>query len=154
MIDKQRLGTFVLGGAVGVLAGVLLAPRSGREIRGSIADRAGEARDRSRESYFETQERLRERFAEMGEAESRRPAGTEEVSVGPAASDPAYEPAPYAPGPEVPPVEGLRDVSLETHEEEPVRRGPGDRSEELRRKVRETRDRLRRRADDSGGGPA
>ncbi|MDQ4105836.1 MAG: YtxH domain-containing protein [Actinomycetota bacterium] len=152
MIDKQRLGTFVLGGAVGVLAGILLAPRSGRELRGSIADRAGEARDRGRESYFETQERLRERFAEMGEAEPRRPVGTEEVSVGPAAGDPEYA-DPYVPAPEAPPVEGLRDVSRETHDED-APRDSGDRSEELRRKVRETRDRLRRRADDSGGGPA
>lgn len=154
MIDKQRLGTFVLGGTVGVLAGILLAPRSGRELRGSIADRAGEARDRSRESYFETQERVRERFAEMGEAEPRPPRITEEVSVGPAADDPAYEPAPYDLGSEASPGEGLRDVSWEAHEEEPVRQDSEDRSEELRRKVRETRDRLRRRTDDSGGGPA
>src|SRR3712207_2501352 len=55
VLDKQRLRTFLLGGAVGILAGILLAPRSGRELRGSIADRAGEARERSRETYFEAQ---------------------------------------------------------------------------------------------------
>lgn len=150
MIDKQRLGTFVLGGAVGALVGVLLAPRSGRELRGSIADRAGEAHDRGRESYFETQERLRERLAEMGESNSRRPASSEEIPVGPSAG-PDQEPSP-----EPPRLQGLRDVSRETREtsdsgqqedDQPV----GDRSEELRRKVRETRDRLRRTKNPGGG---
>jgi hypothetical protein len=61
MLDKQRLRTFVLGGVVGALAGILLAPRSGKELRGSIASRAGEARERGRETYFEAQERMQER---------------------------------------------------------------------------------------------
>ena len=149
MIDKQRLGTFVLGGAVGALVGILLAPRSGRELRGSIADRAGEARDRGRESYFETQERLRERLAEMGEGEPRGPVDTEEVSFGPAAG-PAQEPS-FGPGPSGPRLQGLRDVSGEPGEEEPGDQPAGDRSEELRRKVQETRARLRRRTEDPGG---
>lgn len=156
MIDKQRLGTFVLGGAVGALVGVLLAPRSGRELRGSIVDRAGEAHDRGRESYFETQERLRERLAEMGEGDSRRPAPSEEIPVGPSVG-PDQELS-SEPGTEDPRLQGLRDVSRETREEEtsgqqkddqPI----GDRSEELRRKVRETRDRLRQ-TKNPGGGPA
>ena len=155
MIDKQRLGTFVLGGAVGALVGVLLAPRSGRELRGSIADRAGEAHDRGRESYFETQERLRERLAEMGESDPRRPAPSEEIPVGPSAG-PAQESSPEPGGSEDPRLQGLRDVSRETREtsdsgqqeDDPPM---GDRSEELRRKVRETRDRLRRTNNPGGG---
>ncbi len=152
MIDKQRLGTFVLGGAVGALVGILLAPRSGKELRGSIAERAGEARDRSRESYFETQERLRERLAEMGEGEARRPADSGEVSVGPATGlgqEPLPEPDVAAPRPQ-----GLRDVSRAPEEAPGESEGgqpAGDRSEELRRKVQETRSRLRRRTEDPGG---
>ena len=156
MIDKQRLGTFVLGGAVGALVGVLLAPRSGRELRGSIADRAGEARDRSRESYFETQERLRERLAEMGESDSRRPDPSEEIPVGPSAG-PDQEPY-SSPTLEGPRLQGLRDVSRETREnpsdpgQQEDDRPVDDRSEELRRKVRETREQLRRRTKSPGGG--
>ncbi|HKZ27325.1 MAG TPA: YtxH domain-containing protein, partial [Rubrobacteraceae bacterium] len=47
MVDKQKIGTFVLGGIAGALAGILLAPKSGKELRGSIANRAGEARERT-----------------------------------------------------------------------------------------------------------
>ncbi len=154
MVDKQRLGTFVLGGAVGALVGVLLAPRSGRELRGSIADRAGEARDRSRESYFETQERLRERLAGMGEEDPRQPVSSEEIPVGPS-SGPEQEIS-SEPGSAGPRLQGLRDVSRETRKEPAGQQKDDqptdDRSEELRRKVRETRDRLRRRAKNPGGG--
>lgn len=169
MIDKQRIRTFILGGAVGALVGIVLAPRSGKELRGSIADRAGEARDRSRENYFETQERLRERLAEMGEGETRRPVNPEEVSLRTTgAGTPIQEPSP-GPSAHQHHLRGLRDVSRETEEtsaeplaeptgqpeeDEPTKDRTGDRSEELRRKVQETRDRLRRRAEGPGDGRA
>lgn len=172
MIDKQRIKTFILGGAVGALVGIVLAPRSGKELRGSIADRAGEARDRSRENYFETQERLRERLAEMGEGETRRAKSPEEVPLGSTgAGTPVQEPPPE-PKPDVsvpsdrPHLRGLRDVSRETRDEQGAQPegdkpvddrmsdGSGDRSEELRRKVQETRDRLRRRTEGPGDGQA
>ena len=71
MVDRQKLGTFVLGGVAGALAGILLAPRSGRELRGSIASRAGEARERGREGYFEARERARERAAAVRDVPPR-----------------------------------------------------------------------------------
>lgn len=150
MIDKQRLRTFVLGGAVGALVGILLTPRTGREVRGSISDRVGEARDRGREGYFETQERLRERLAEMGESETLRSVDTEEATVG-SEVGPGGEP-PFA-GPGGIRLRGLRDVSLDTqeHSGQTGDQPAVDRSEELRRKVRETRDRLRRRTEGPGG---
>lgn len=81
--DKQRLGTFLLGGAVGALAGILLAPRSGRETRGSISNRAGEARERSREAYFDAQERVREHVSKGRDSFDQRPEErAEEESVG------------------------------------------------------------------------
>src|SRR5215208_5546424 len=72
VLDKQRLRTFLLGGAAGILAGIFLAPRSGWELRGSIMERAGEARERGRETLFEAQERMQERLAETCEGSSRR----------------------------------------------------------------------------------
>jgi gas vesicle protein len=137
VLDKQRLRSFVLGGAAGLLAGILLAPRSGKELRGSIRDRAGEARERSRESLFEAQERMQERISEVREGPDRR-AG---------APGPPAEPPEAAPGSQSRPF--LRDVSR--GEDEPAERG-GERSEELRRKVRETRARLRSNLDRPGGG--
>jgi gas vesicle protein len=129
VLDRQRLRTFVLGGAVGAILGILLAPRSGKELRGSLANRAGEARERGRETYFDAQEQMRERMAEVREGPRGRP---EAVDLG--ASSPASGGAgaqrPY-----------LRDVSRDVGSEavdESARR-----SEELRRKVRETRERLR-----------
>src|SRR3712207_9333207 len=78
VLEKQRLRTFLLGGDAGTLAGILLAARSGRELRGSIANRAGEARERGRETYFEAQERVQERFAE---ARERAPRGEEDRPI-------------------------------------------------------------------------
>ena len=167
MLGKERLRTFLLGGAAGVLAGILLAPRSGRETRGSIADRAGEARERSRETFFDRQERMRERLAEG--REGRRPApGPEappdaadlqnlQTGVGPYgvetppedtfveeafAEDVAAEEAPRP---------RLRDVSHGAADEGAGREA--ERAEELRRKVRETRARLRGRLDEGVPSP-
>ena len=107
MLDRQRLRTFLLGGAAGILAGILLAPRSGKELRGSVMERAGEARERSRETLFEARERMQEHLSEAREGPYRSP--------------------PEPPG-----------------SEEPAG-WDAERSEELRRKVRETRARLKGR---------
>ncbi len=138
-MDKSRLRTFLLGGAAGLLAGVLLAPRSGRELRGNLADRAGEARERSRESYFDAQEQLRERMAASRE-NRRRPPETTAEDVPPESHITSVPPR-------------LRDVSSDV-EDAAVREADLEmqRSEELRRKVRETREKLRGRRD-VGRGP-
>lgn len=135
MLDKQRLRTFVLGGAVGALVGILLAPRSGRELRGSLANRAGEARERGRETYFEAQEQMRERLAEVREGSLQR---HDTVDPDEPASETTGAQRPY-----------LRDVSRAA--EEPGETTTAERSEELRRKVRETRERLRGRKDSDLG---
>ena len=128
MLDKQRLGALLLGGAAGILAGILLAPRSGKELRGSVMERAGEARERGRETLFEARERVQERLSEA--REGPRP--------DPSADAPPEDAA-------TPPRSHLRDVSRGV-EDEPVGRD-AERSEELRRKVRETRARLKGRLD-------
>ena len=146
MLDKQRLRTFLLGGAAGILAGILLAPRSGKELRGSIADRAGEARERSRETYFEAQERMRERLAEAREGSRPRPEEADLRTAG--AAGPSSED-------ETPVTQRrprLRDVSRDVAEGEPQEQTAAERSEELRKKVRETRARLTERLDGSVSG--
>lgn len=45
------LGTFILGGLIGAAAGLLFAPRSGRETREFLADRAVDYWDRADELY-------------------------------------------------------------------------------------------------------
>jgi gas vesicle protein len=110
VLDRRRLRTFLLGGAAGILAGILLAPRSGRELRGSVMERAGEARERGRETLFEARERMQERLSEAREGPHRSP------------------PEPSGP----------------RQEDEPAG-WDAERSEELRRKVRETRARLKGR---------
>ena len=123
MLDKQLLRTFLLGGAAGILAGILLAPRSGKELRGSVMERAGEARERGRETLFEARERMQERLSEVRDVPRPDPSGPENAAT--------------------PRRSHLRDVS---RGEEPVGRD-AERSEELRRKVRETRARLKGRLD-------
>ena len=130
MLDRQRLRTFVLGGAVGALVGILLAPRSGKELRGSLANRAGEARERGRESYFEAQEQMRERLAEIREGSRERP---EVVDLGSSPLPGGKTARPH-----------LRDVSKDAlggEADEGIT--TAERSDELRRKVKETRERLR-----------
>ena len=131
--------TFVLGGAVGALVGILLAPRSGRELRGSLANRAGEAREKGRERYFGAQEQMRDRLAEAREG-PRKPRPDVANLGGPS---PQEEEEPEMPRPR------LRDVSKDVvgGAEESA---DEERSEELRRKVKETRERLRGR---EGGEP-
>ncbi len=122
MLDKQRLRAFLLGGAAGILAGILLAPRSGKEMRGSVAERAGEARERGRETLFEARERMQERLSEA--REGPRTDRSEDANT--------------------PRRSHLRDVSRDV--DEPVGQD-AERSEDLRRKVRETRARLKGRLD-------
>ena len=129
VLDRQRLRTFVLGGAVGALVGILLAPRSGKELRGSLANRAGEARERGRETYFDAQEQMRERLAEAREGARQRPEAVDLGASSPASGE-AREQRPY-----------LRDVSRDVGSEAVDK--SAERSEELRRKVRQTRERLR-----------
>ncbi|MDP9409478.1 MAG: YtxH domain-containing protein [Actinomycetota bacterium] len=142
MLDKQRLRTFLLGGAAGLLTGILLAPRSGRELRGSLANRAGEAHERGRETYFDAQEQMRERLAEFREGARRPPDPTSE----------AQDPTP-SPGESGAARLHLRDVSYGSDERVAgaAAGGEAERSEELRRKVRETRERLRGRKDQDLG---
>jgi len=127
VLDKQLLRTFLLGGAAGILAGILLAPRSGRELRGSVMERAGEARERGRETLFEARERVQERLSEAREVPRQESSDARPEDTA------------------TPRRSHLRDVSRGV-EEEPVGRD-AERSEELRRKVRETRARLKGRLD-------
>jgi hypothetical protein len=152
MLNKQRLTTFVLGGVAGALAGILLAPKSGKELRGSLASRAGEARERGRESYFEAQERVQERFAESRERHPHRGETTPEQAEdplptlgSPIAPEPVLGHEPPAGAPQGPPP--LRDVSWDA-----PRQAPGEEPdpEEIRRKIQETRSRLRARLEDPG----
>ncbi|AHY45934.1 YtxH-like protein [Rubrobacter radiotolerans] len=156
-MDKKRLGSFIVGGLVGAIAGVLFAPKSGRETRGNLADRAGEARQRSEETYFEARERLRERVSANREAHLR---AENAPTASPGGARPS-SPEPDERGPE-PGTTGeeragekpvLRDVSFGREKDVPGPSGAGDRPEELRRKVRETRERLRSRAAQTGPEP-
>jgi gas vesicle protein len=111
--------------------GILLAPRSGKELRGSLANRAGEARERGRETYFDAQEQMRERLAEAREGSRGRSEG---VDLGGSSPASAGTSRPYL-------RDVSRDVGSESFEETS---GPeAERSDELRRKVRETREKLR-----------
>lgn len=158
-MDRQRLRAFLIGGVAGLLAGVIFAPRSGRELRGSIADRAGEARERSRETLFEAQERLQERRAAVREGSHRRPDLFRDAAESPAESVTGLGGSP--PPTEITPQRPrLREVPREASVEERPGEDAGreaERSDELRRKVRETRARLRERLDGgsgaSGSGP-
>lgn len=155
----EKIGTFILGGVVGAVTGILIAPRSGRELRGAVSSRAGEARERGREGYFEARERARERLAGMQEP---RPAKEDAVEM-PLGETFPDEAVPAGSAPEEPeePAPGLRAVPRQEDREEPGDSGetgesgaaPGEREdpEALRRRVRQTRERLRsRRSGDSG----
>lgn len=151
-MDKQRIRTFLIGGAAGIIAGILIAPRSGRELRGNISNRAGEARERGRERYFDVGERMQERISR---ARDGGPGRSPEADF----EDAATVGESPAPGGEWPP---LRDVSrdapvagddpfaevIDADDEAGETTAP--RSEELRRKIRETRERLDGKREETG----
>lgn len=47
---STRLSYFIIGGTVGALVALLFAPKSGRELRGDIADATRKGVDRTRET--------------------------------------------------------------------------------------------------------
>ena len=158
MLDKQNLRNFVLGGLAGAIAGILLAPRSGQELRGSIVSRAGEVRERGRETYFEAREKAQERFSGKGEPyhqASTEPFPEEPIweervpETEPSLAEPSFEdeaavgrtssgaiPMPGDSTPSRPPLRDVsRDAPLEPSEEK---------TEDLKRRIEETKARLRR----------
>lgn len=149
-MDRQKLGTFVLGGVAGAVAGILAAPRSGRETRGSILDRAGEARERSRESYFEARERARERRSGRGGPFSASDEAPEMTLGDTPGEDASPEESPEEP-------ETLREHGAPLRAVPPEEETASSEDQEgLRRRIERTRRRLRGRpqsgADENGRG--
>jgi len=64
-IFSTELTCFLLGGAVGALAALLFAPKSGRELRGDIADATRKGVDTARERAGDYYESSRERATEF-----------------------------------------------------------------------------------------
>ena len=56
----QKMLFFLIGGGIGATVALLFAPKSGRELRGDIADAAGRSYDES----IEAADRLKQRTAE------------------------------------------------------------------------------------------
>ncbi len=103
MADKKKRGGFLVGAVVGVVAGLLLAPKSGREtreqllgqggisgqvdrIRGAIGagkDSAADQNEALRRKIEETRERLRAQMDAGGDG-----AGGEDAYGGPAGTAP------------------------------------------------------------------
>ena len=55
MSATKFLAGFIVGGAIGALAGVLLAPKSGEETRAMIADTTKDVLNRANETVKEIQ---------------------------------------------------------------------------------------------------
>jgi gas vesicle protein len=62
---STQLTCFLLGGAVGAIAALLFAPKSGRELRADIADATRKGVDTARERAGEYYEGARERAGEL-----------------------------------------------------------------------------------------
>ena len=67
-----QLSCFLLGGAVGAVAALLFAPKSGRELRGDIADAARQGVDSARERASGYYEATRGRATELYSTASQR----------------------------------------------------------------------------------
>lgn len=67
IFSGSSLAYFILGGAVGAVAALLLAPKSGRELRADIADTARKGVDGARERAGDYYEQTRERATQFYE---------------------------------------------------------------------------------------
>jgi gas vesicle protein len=70
---------FLFGLGLGFGAGVLFAPKSGREIRENIADRAGDLADSAKVAIEHGRERIRSGISAVRNA--ARPTGTEGANL-------------------------------------------------------------------------
>ena len=65
MSATKFLAGFIVGGAIGTIAGILLAPKSGEETRAMLADSAKDAARRADETVKESQAKADEVVADM-----------------------------------------------------------------------------------------
>lgn len=65
MSATKFLAGFIVGGAIGAIAGVLLAPKSGEETRAMIADGAKDAMRRADETVKEIQSKADDVVSDM-----------------------------------------------------------------------------------------
>ena len=65
MSATKFLAGFIVGGAIGAIAGVLLAPKSGEETRAMLADGAKEAMKRADETVKEIQSKADDVVSDM-----------------------------------------------------------------------------------------
>ena len=72
---STQLSCFLIGGAVGAVVALLFAPKSGRELRGDIADTARKGVDTARERAGEYYETTRGRATEFYSTAAGRAGG-------------------------------------------------------------------------------
>lgn len=65
MSAGRFLAGFIVGGAIGAIAGILLAPKSGEETRAMIADSAKEALRKADETVKEIQNKAEDVVSDM-----------------------------------------------------------------------------------------
>lgn len=65
MSATKFLAGFIVGGAIGAIAGILLAPKSGEETRAMLADGAKEAMKRADETVKEIQSKADDVVSDM-----------------------------------------------------------------------------------------
>ncbi|MFR1672743.1 MAG: YtxH domain-containing protein [Candidatus Gastranaerophilaceae bacterium] len=65
MSATKFLAGFIVGGAIGAIAGVLLAPKSGEETRAMIADTTKDVLKRADETVKEIQEKADDVVSDM-----------------------------------------------------------------------------------------
>lgn len=64
------LGAVAAGVVVGSIAGILLAPRSGKETRKIIADKSGDMKDKLADSIGSVIDEVKESYSELASAAS------------------------------------------------------------------------------------
>lgn len=65
MSGTKFLAGFLVGGAIGAIAGILLAPKSGEETRALIAETAKDVTKRAEDTVKEIQEKADDVVSEM-----------------------------------------------------------------------------------------
>ncbi|NJD09025.1 MAG: YtxH domain-containing protein [Gemmatimonadetes bacterium] len=117
IIERKRggVGAFLWGAAIGAGLALLLAPRSGRQLRAHLRDGVQRLRDQAEDAVREAQRSVTDRYDSVRtDVRDRVEAAREAFEAGRRAARQAHSGPTEPDGPDTPPLDRVADEELDT----------------------------------------